>query len=82
MPVEIFWLAYYFLNLEIRVIMDFVPNHTSDQHLWFIKSCKEGEDNPYKDFYIWKDGKLNEKDGSIEPPNNWVSIIYQCICFK
>lgn len=59
---------------KIKVIMDFVPNHTSDRHPWFINSCKEGEDNPYKDFYIWRDGKLNEKDGSIEPPNNWISL--------
>jgi alpha-glucosidase len=51
---------------EIRVILDLVLNHTSDQHTWFQES-RSGRDNPRRDWYIWKDGK----DGG--PPNNWLS---------
>lgn len=50
----------------IRIIMDLVVNHTSDEHQWFIKS-RDPEPNPYWDYYIWKDGK-NGKE-----PNNWGS---------
>ena len=42
-------------------------SHTSDEHRWFIES-KKSKDNPYRDYYIWKDGK---EDGSV--PNNWTS---------
>jgi alpha-glucosidase len=52
---------------EIRVIMDFVPNHTSDQHPWFIES-RSSRTNPKRDWYIWRDGK-----GPGHPPNNWLS---------
>lgn len=45
--------------------MDFVPNHSSDEHEWFRKSVK-GEE-PYNDFYVWANG--SDKD---TPPNNWV----------
>lgn len=55
-------------NLSIRVFMDFVPNHTSDQHEWFKKSVKGIE--PYKDFFIWDEGKM--VNGVRQPPNNWV----------
>ncbi len=51
----------------MRIIVDFVPNHTSDQHPWFIES-RSSRDNPKRDWYVWKDAK---PDGS--PPNNWVS---------
>jgi len=52
---------------DVRVILDFVVNHTSDKHKWFedSRSSKTAE---HRDWYIWRDGK-----GS-EPPNNWVSI--------
>ena len=50
----------------IRVILDLVLNHTSDQHPWFIES-RSSRDNPKRDWYIWRDGKDNE------PPNNWLS---------
>lgn len=53
----------------LRVIMDLVVNHTSDQHEWFLQSRKGGEDNPYKDYYIWKKGRL----GNRLPPNDWKS---------
>ncbi len=52
----------------IRIILDLVLNHTSDQHPWFIESRKS-TDNPYHDWYIWRDPK---PDGSV--PNNWRSI--------
>jgi alpha-glucosidase len=51
----------------MKVILDFVPNHTSDQHRWFLES-RSGRENPRRDWYIWKEPK---SDGS--PPNNWVS---------
>lgn len=52
----------------IKLIMDLVVNHTSDEHKWFIESRKS-KDNPYRDYYIWNDGK---EDGKL-PPNNWHS---------
>lgn len=60
------------LNLDIKIILDFVPNHSSDQCEWFIKSANREEG--YEDFYIWSDGKLNE-NGERVPPNNWVCFI-------
>lgn len=54
-------------QLNIRVILDLVVNHTSNQHAWFIESQKNKE-NPYSDYYIWKDPK---EDGSA--PTNWGS---------
>lgn len=53
----------------IKLIMDLVVNHSSDEHYWF-KEAKKGKDNPYRDYYIWKKGK--GKDGK-KPPNNWTS---------
>jgi trehalose-6-phosphate hydrolase len=50
----------------IKIIMDIVINHTSTEHEWF-QQAKSSKDNPYRDFYIWKDGK----DG--HPPTNWES---------
>ena len=49
----------------LKIVMDLVVNHTSDEHEWFVESRK-GKDNPYGDYYIWRDGK---EDGSA--PNNW-----------
>lgn len=48
----------------IRIIMDLVVNHSSDEHAWFVESRKS-KDNPYRDYYIWRPGK----DGM--EPNNW-----------
>ena len=50
-------------SLGIKIVMDLVVNHTSDEHKWFIES-RSSKDNPKRDFYIWKDGK----DG--KEPNN------------
>lgn len=52
----------------LRVFMDLVVNHTSDEHPWFIAS-KKGKDNPYHDYYYWRKGK-----GKSSPPNNWDSL--------
>ncbi|WP_287386926.1 glycoside hydrolase family 13 protein [Lachnospira sp.] len=60
-------------ELGMKVIMDLVINHTSDEHFWFKESCKGGEDNPYKDYYIWRDGKI-DKNGHKKLPNNWNSL--------
>ncbi len=53
----------------IKLIMDLVVNHTSDEHEWFRESRKS-VDNPYRDYYIWRKGR--GKDGK-RPPNNWTS---------
>ncbi len=52
---------------DMKLIIDLVPNHTSDEHKWFIES-KKSEKNPYRDYYIWKNPKNNGKE-----PNNWLS---------
>jgi alpha-glucosidase len=52
---------------DIRVILDFVVNHTSDQHKWFIDS-KSSKTAEHRDWYIWRDGK-----GPGQPPSNWLS---------
>jgi len=52
---------------DLKVILDFVPNHSSDQHRWFLES-KSSRDNPKRDWYIWRDPA---PDGG--PPNNWLS---------
>ncbi len=52
---------------DIKIIMDLVVNHTSDEHPWFQKSREK--DSPYRDYYIWKPGKAGGK-----PPNNWTGF--------
>jgi alpha-glucosidase len=56
---------------NIRVIMDYVINHTSDQNSWF-KESRSSRTNPKRDWYIWRDGKIGP-DGKMGPPNNWQS---------
>jgi alpha-glucosidase len=56
---------------NIRVIMDYVINHTSDQNPWFRES-RSSRTNPKRDWYIWHDGKIGP-DGKLGPPNNWQS---------
>jgi alpha-glucosidase len=55
-------------RMGIRIMLDWVPNHSSDQHPWFIES-KSSRDNPKRDWYLWRDPK---DDGS--PPNNWRAL--------
>lgn len=50
----------------LKIVMDLVVNHTSDEHPWFVES-RRSKDNPYRDYYIWREGK----DGG--EPNNWGS---------
>lgn len=57
-------------SLGLRIIMDLVVNHTSNKHEWFLKSREGGENNPYKDYYIWRKGR--GKNGK-KFPNNWTS---------
>ena len=52
---------------DIKLVMDLVVNHSSDEHTWFIESRKS-RGNPYRDYYIWRDG-----NGKKEP-NNWASF--------
>lgn len=51
---------------DIRLLMDLLVNHTSDQHPWFVQS-RASKNNSYHDFYIWRPGKADQ------PPNNWCS---------
>jgi alpha-glucosidase len=51
--------------LGIRVVVDLVPNHTSDQHPWF-QASRSSRDDPKRDWYVWRDG-----GGPVQPPNNW-----------
>jgi len=53
-------------NLGLKIVMDLVVNHSSDQHPWFIES-RSTKENPKRDYYIWRDGK----NGG--PPNNWLA---------
>ncbi len=56
--------------LGMKVLLDLVINHTSDEHPWFIESCKS-RNNPYSDYYIWRDPLW--KGETRLPPNNWYS---------
>ena len=55
-------------RFDMKLILDLVPNHTSDQHPWFLES-RSSKDNPKRDWYIWKDRKP-----SGDAPNNWLSV--------
>ena len=58
-------------ELGLKVLLDLVINHTSDEHPWFIESCKGGKDNPYGDYYIWREPRFKGEEKL--PPNNWYS---------
>lgn len=58
-------------DLGIKLMLDYIPNHTSDQHQWFIDSVKKV--NNKGDYYVWRNGK-NGVDDDKNPPNNWVSV--------
>ncbi|CAH1402761.1 unnamed protein product [Nezara viridula] len=60
----------------IRVIMDFVPNHTSIKHGWFLASeARNDTDEAYSEFYIWKDPSGYDGNNKPLPPNNWLSVM-------
>ena len=52
----------------MKLLMDLVPNHSSDQHPWFLES-RSSRDSPKRNWYIWRDAKEDS-----EPPNNWLSV--------
>lgn len=54
---------------DMKLIVDLVVNHTSDEHEWFKEALKS-KDNPYHDYYIWRDAT----DAGKTPPNNWISL--------
>ena len=56
----------------IRVLLDMVLNHTSEQHPWFVEAARS-RNSPHHDFYVWSDGRT-DADGRRLPPNNWVSL--------
>jgi hypothetical protein len=67
---------------EMKIILDWVPNHTSDKHSWFVES-RASRDNPKRDWYLWRDGKAEQSESSDAPPethdkqpppNNWLSV--------
>ncbi|XP_037034887.1 maltase A1-like [Bradysia coprophila] len=62
-------------ELDIKLLLDFVPNHCSSEHEWFKKAIDphDSDHNKYKDFFIWHKGKLLE-NGTRVPPNNWLSV--------
>ncbi|XP_055540586.1 maltase 2-like isoform X2 [Wyeomyia smithii] len=61
-------------RLGIKIVLDFVPNHSSDQCEWFQRSV--ARDPGYEDFYVWHDGRVNPAGGLPLPPNNWQSVFY------
>ncbi|XP_022090709.1 maltase A3-like [Acanthaster planci] len=64
-------------RLGLKVMVDFIPNHSSDQHPWFVESRKNKyESNPYKDYYVWVDPRQNCSDPPEQClPNNWVGLL-------
>ncbi|XP_022233872.2 maltase A2 [Drosophila obscura] len=59
-------------SLGLKIILDFVPNHSSDENEWFAKSVNRVDG--YDDFYVWHDGRVNAETGEREPPSNWISV--------
>ncbi|WP_237202217.1 glycoside hydrolase family 13 protein [Rothia endophytica] len=58
--------------LGIKILMDLVVNHSSDEHAWF-EASRASRDNEYRDYYIWRDSSGHDEAGNPLPPNNWVS---------
>ena len=56
----------------MKLVMDFIPNHTSNKHRWFEASRKR--EQPYDEFYVWADGS-EEEGGTRVPPNQWVLLL-------
>ncbi|KAF2855885.1 glycoside hydrolase family 13 protein [Plenodomus tracheiphilus IPT5] len=58
---------------DMKLVMDLVVNHTSEEHAWFLES-RSSKENSKRDWYIWKPAKY-DKDGNRQPPNNWAQIL-------
>ncbi|XP_068621044.1 maltase A3-like [Battus philenor] len=58
-------------ELDIKIVLDFVPNHGSNESVWFEEALKGHE--KYHDYFMWEDGVVDE-NGTLRPPNNWVSV--------
>ncbi|RBP62546.1 alpha-glucosidase [Brevibacterium sanguinis] len=58
-------------ELDLRIIVDLVPNHTSDQHPWFRRALTAGPDSPERDWYLFRDANPEDPE---RPPNNWESV--------
>lgn len=65
----------YFYFLDLKLIIDFVPNHSSDQCEWFLKSIKK--EGKYDEYYVWRNAsnqdQLSNTSITPTPPNNWVN---------
>ncbi|XP_070509653.1 maltase 2-like [Chironomus tepperi] len=64
-------------ELGIRILLDLVPNHTSDEHEWFLKSVRR--EPGYENFYVWQDCKTEIQNGThvvTEYPNNWIAVFH------
>ncbi|ETS83634.1 hypothetical protein PFICI_05510 [Pestalotiopsis fici W106-1] len=59
---------------DMKLMMDLVVNHTSNEHAWFLES-RSSKENPKRDWYIWRKPKSVGADGKPEPPNNWAQIL-------
>lgn len=60
-------------SLDLKIILDFVPNHSSDENEWFIKSVNK--EPGWEDFYVWHPGYPDENDPTQRaPPTNWISV--------
>ncbi|CAG7836649.1 unnamed protein product, partial [Allacma fusca] len=69
---DFYEMATEFKKRDIKLIMDIVPNHSSDLHEWFVKSVQRIE--PYTNYYVWKNATGFDEEGKPLPPNNWVSV--------
>lgn len=60
-------------DLGLKIFLDFVPNHSSDENVWFQKSVNR--EPGFEDFYIWHPGYVDKKNPNVRiPPNNWISV--------
>lgn len=60
-------------DLGLKIFLDFVPNHSSDENVWFQKSVNR--ERGFEDFYIWHPGYVDKKNPNVRiPPNNWISV--------
>ncbi len=57
----------------IKLVMDLVVNHTSDEHAWF-QAARSSKDSPYRDYYIWRPARIAQAGGAAQEPNNWASF--------